>query len=225
MHVLDVGCGAGDVSFLAASLVGPRGSVLGVDRSSEAVALATQRAAAARLTNLRFEVHDANELVRSRQFDAVVGRLVLMYFFEPARVLRRLTGLTVPGGIIAFHELDGGCTLSEPHVPLYAECVSNIFETLRRSRAHPSMGLQLVQTFRQAGLPEPATMAHTRLGTASDPAIFEQLASIVRTLAPAMEKLGIASIAELGLDTLAARLRHAVRAADATIGAPLFVGA
>src|SRR4030095_13108573 len=61
MHVLDVGCGAGDVSFLAASLVGPHGSVLGIDRSMEAVGLATQRASAARLANVRFEVRDVND--------------------------------------------------------------------------------------------------------------------------------------------------------------------
>ena len=32
MRVLDVGCGAGDVSFLALSLVGPDATVIGVDR-------------------------------------------------------------------------------------------------------------------------------------------------------------------------------------------------
>jgi ubiquinone/menaquinone biosynthesis C-methylase UbiE len=31
MKVLDIGCGAGDVSFLAAKLVGPKGTVIGVD--------------------------------------------------------------------------------------------------------------------------------------------------------------------------------------------------
>src|ERR1700730_18592339 len=31
MHVLDLGCGAGDVSMLAGKLVGPSGSVLGID--------------------------------------------------------------------------------------------------------------------------------------------------------------------------------------------------
>jgi SAM-dependent methyltransferase len=45
MRVLDLGCGTGDVSFLAARLVGPTGAVLGVDRSPEAVAVAERRAA------------------------------------------------------------------------------------------------------------------------------------------------------------------------------------
>src|ERR1700761_8177949 len=47
MSVLDVGCGSGDVSFLVASLVGPTGRVLGVDRSAEGVAAARRRAAEA----------------------------------------------------------------------------------------------------------------------------------------------------------------------------------
>ena len=38
MRVLDVGSGAGDVSFLAADLVGHSGAIVGVDRSSAAVA-------------------------------------------------------------------------------------------------------------------------------------------------------------------------------------------
>ena len=36
MRVLDLGCGAGDVAFVAADLVGPSGSVVGVDRSPQA---------------------------------------------------------------------------------------------------------------------------------------------------------------------------------------------
>jgi ubiquinone/menaquinone biosynthesis C-methylase UbiE len=47
MRVLDLGCGPGDVSMLAAELVGPSGSVVGIDRSPQVIALARTRAQAA----------------------------------------------------------------------------------------------------------------------------------------------------------------------------------
>lgn len=43
MRVLDLGCGPGDVSFLAAKLVGPSGVVIGIDKSTESIAAARSR--------------------------------------------------------------------------------------------------------------------------------------------------------------------------------------
>jgi SAM-dependent methyltransferase len=48
MQVLDIGCGIGDVSLLAAEMLSSSGAVLGVDRSEQALAVARQRAAAAK---------------------------------------------------------------------------------------------------------------------------------------------------------------------------------
>src|SRR5688572_19086486 len=62
MRVLDIGCGVGDVAFLAARLVGPDGEVIGVDNSAEAIAIATRRAAEIGLTNVRFLTQDAADL-------------------------------------------------------------------------------------------------------------------------------------------------------------------
>src|SRR5260221_8106578 len=71
MRVLDVGCGPGDVSFLAARLVGPEGTVIGVDKSPDAVHRATQRADAAGLTNVHFLTHDLVDLVLDEPVDAL----------------------------------------------------------------------------------------------------------------------------------------------------------
>ena len=68
-------------------------------------------------------------------------------------------------------------------------------------------------------------IAHARIGTGADAATFQQLAGITRTLLPAMERHGIATAAEVDIDTLAARLQRAVQTSDATVVAPLFVGA
>jgi ubiquinone/menaquinone biosynthesis C-methylase UbiE len=55
MRALDVGCGAGDVSILAAEFVGPTGSVVGIDRNREILTLAGERAHAAGLRQISFE--------------------------------------------------------------------------------------------------------------------------------------------------------------------------
>lgn len=87
MHVLDVGSGAGDVSLLAGKLVGPSGHVVGVDRSEEAVAMANARAQASGARHVRFVGGDAATMEFESKFDAVVGRLVLMYHPRPAEML------------------------------------------------------------------------------------------------------------------------------------------
>src|SRR6266478_887491 len=55
MRVLDVGCGPGDVSFAAARLVGPTGTVLGVDSAAEIIEVARTRAAEQGLSWVSFE--------------------------------------------------------------------------------------------------------------------------------------------------------------------------
>jgi len=98
MRVLDVGCGTGDVSVLAARRVGPTGQVLGIDRAPEAVAVAERRAREAGLTNVSFAVHDLSDLTLTGPVDALIGRLVLMYLSDPAATLRRLLEGVKPDG-------------------------------------------------------------------------------------------------------------------------------
>ena len=90
MRVLDVGSGAGDVSFLAAGIVGPTGEVIGADKAPAAVETARSRAETLRLSNVHFIEGDPAEIDFAEPFDAIVGRLVLMYYPDPAGSLRNL---------------------------------------------------------------------------------------------------------------------------------------
>ena len=114
MRVLDVGSGSGDVSFLAADLVGPEGYVLGVDRSPAAVERARTRAMQRNVTNVAFEVGDPAAMHFDRTFDAIIGRFVLMYQDDPARSLRRMVRFLRKGGLVAFQELDSTACRSWP---------------------------------------------------------------------------------------------------------------
>lgn len=225
MSVLDVGCGVGDVAFLAASLVGPSGSVKGIDRSAEAVAVARDRAAQASADNVTFEVADAATFHSDEVFDAVVGRLVLAYQPNPSAVIRHLASLVRDGGAIVFHECDLSTAATKPEVPLFTSMVGHVIETYRRANLEADMGSRLHAAFCDAGLPAPQMIAAARVESGEQSLAYAAVARVVESAAPMMERLGVATIAELQLDTLESRLRDEVTRADAVVFMPTFVGA
>ena len=225
MRVLDVGCGAGDVSFLAASIVGPQGVVIGVDTSAEAVSLAAQRAAAAGLTNVHFLTQDLVDLMLDEPVDALIGRLVLMYFADPAVVLRRLTAFVKPGGVVAFQEIDLDGAKSEPSCEQFETALQRIRQTFTRAGVDGRTGLQLGRLFREAGLPEPRMILGARVERGPDSLIYDQITQITRTLLPLMQRTGVATAEAVRIETLAGRIREQAVALNAMLISPSLIGA
>ena len=225
MRVLDVGCGTGDVAFLAARLVGPTGGVIGVDKAPEAVAVARERARAAGMANVQFLIRDAAAVALDAPVDAVIGRLVLMYLPDPAALLRRLLGMLAPGGVVAFQEMDLAGFTSEPYCPVLEEAGARIRETFARAGIDPRAGLKLRRHFRAAGLPEPRLIQGARVEGGPDSPVYAYVERITRTLLPLMARTGVATDTEVGIETLAARLREEVVAQDAVVVPPPLIGA
>src|SRR3981081_3762939 len=117
MRVFDVGGCAGGVSLLAAELVGPSGSVVGIDRNPQVVDLANRRVRTAGLRQVTFKDVPLATFSHHDLFDCVAGRYVLIHQADPIDFLRTAARLVRPGGIIAFHELDiAGAFNSRPRV-------------------------------------------------------------------------------------------------------------
>jgi ubiquinone/menaquinone biosynthesis C-methylase UbiE len=124
MHVLDVGSGMGDVAFAAASLVGPTGKVVGIENADEAIQAASARAQEYGLEHVTFIHADLNTYVPEQQFDALVGRFILIHQPDPVTSLRHLAQFVRPGGLIAFQETEfPDRLLSIPLVPLFEKCM------------------------------------------------------------------------------------------------------
>jgi SAM-dependent methyltransferase len=221
MRVLDVGCGVGDVTCLVADIVGPEGEVVGLDFAGSVLSTARKRAASRGLTCARFVEGNVGgvtlEDLGSAPFDGVVGRLVLMYQPDPTAVLRHLSGMLRPGGVVAFLEGVAFPPLSWPSRPLYVGLMGRLLATFELSGARVDMGLRLHQTFVEAGLPEPEVRLEGTVIAGADARGFRWVAELVRSTLPAMERLGIATAEEIEIESLEDRLAAEAAAAPGSV--------
>ena len=230
MRVLDAGSGAGDVAMMAADLVGSSGSVVGIDLNAASLDVARARARAAGLSSVEFRLGDAQDVAAlglDGGFDAIVGRLVLMYTREPVAALRGLVALLRPEGIVAFERIDFtvvGWT-KHPPGPLLQRANGWIREAFARMGAHPGMGFELHPTYLAAGLPAPALQMNALIGAGPEWRLYETSAGVIASLLPKLVELGIATAQEVDVDTLAGRLRDEAVALEATSSSPPLIGA
>jgi SAM-dependent methyltransferase len=219
MRVLDLGCGVGDVSFLAAELVGPKGSVVGIDRNPDVLDVARRRAHENGFTQVTFEQQAVDSVKRATPFDAVVGRFVLMYQADPVAALAHAFSLLRTGGILVVQEPDFGVGIATwPEVALWRLVTYWIAETFRRAGVHHDIGGKLYHLFRQAGLPGPLLLEHVSVG--GGPALrpfCENITEIVKSLLPAIEQFDVATAAEVQVNTLAMRLERDACAAESQV--------
>jgi ubiquinone/menaquinone biosynthesis C-methylase UbiE len=206
MRVLDAGCGSGDVSLMACGMVGAGGEVTGVDVSESALAAARNKADDGRVSSARFVRADINGLPQGMgRFDVIVGRRVLMYQKDPARCADALIGHLEPGGRMIFQESDGMLSPFQPcRMPLHAKVLAWMWDTVAREGGDVRFGRRLYAVMKTAGLSVTLARAEAVLHT---PESGSDLGWAAKAMAPRMVSEGVATLEEIGAETLEERLR------------------
>ncbi|MCA9680551.1 MAG: methyltransferase domain-containing protein [Myxococcales bacterium] len=227
MHVLDVGCGHGTVSRMAARLVGAGGRVVGIDR--EPAALAHARAQTLESSQLCFVEADIDALPPELgPFDAIIGRRVLMYQRDPAASLQQLATRLRAGGLAVFQEHDATMVpAASVPVPLHERVHRLIWATVEREGATLHMGLELPAALERAGLQVEHVRAEAIVHTPTRPeqlaARSAELAMVTRYMVPRMLAAGVAESAQLEFEELELRLAdELVRTRASWIGDMVF---
>lgn len=215
MHILDIGCGPGDVSFLLADMVGTEGSVLGLDSDENALEVASKRANESKLKNVDFIKSDLNNLsIDNDEFDAIVGRRVLMYLPDPMTVISKLSTLLKVGGLMIFQESDS--TLSSKSIvkmPLHEQVDKWIWDTVVHEGGNIHIGFDLWSLFSQKGLSVENLRAEAIVQTPDKPL---PRALIVKLMLPRIIEAGVATEDEININTLEDRLTKERRNTNAT---------
>jgi SAM-dependent methyltransferase len=98
-RVVDVGCGGGIDSLIAARMVGPRGRVIGVDMTPAMLAKARASAAAAYASNAEFREGFGEALpIEDAWADVVISNGVLNLMPDKDAALREMARALKPGG-------------------------------------------------------------------------------------------------------------------------------
>jgi ubiquinone/menaquinone biosynthesis C-methylase UbiE len=225
MRVLDLGTGTGEVALLAAEAVGAEGSVLGVDQSPDVLEYAASKCRDRGVTNVGFVRADIATYVPEERVDAVVGRLVHAYLPDRVATVRRLLGALNPGGVYLALEYDTDAVRSAPPTPTVARGAELVTAAFAAAGTPQTIGPHLGNLLREAGADDSQLLGLQGYAGPDDVSGPPMLAAVVSSLAPAMEKYGIADVASLGLDSLRDRIASEVRDAGAVLVLPTLVAA
>lgn len=154
-NVLDVGCGTGQITLLAARRA-TRAQTVGVDISEPMLTRARADAAEKGIGNVRFDQADAEvHPFEEGGFDVVISRGGVMFFSDPAAAFANIARALRPGGRMVFIVPQAGRPDSD-----YAQATAALAPLMRRpSPAARGMGSlsdpdRIHRTLGEAGLAE-----------------------------------------------------------------------
>ena len=226
MRVLDVGSGVGDVAILAARIVGAAGSVTACDLDEKALAVLRERAASEGLANISTLAGDLHELALPHDIDAVIGRHILIHLPDPLAIVRLVSGLVRPGGVVVFQEYDFSVMHAGfPPTPL-RDRTFEVFRDFFAKARHGNMGTRLPVLFAAAGLTDIDARAEYPVGPGvAESPYYEWFAESLRSILARAVAAGVPGASHVEIDTLEERLHAEGMASGAATPAPTMVGA
>jgi SAM-dependent methyltransferase len=167
-NVLDIGCGCGDTTILAARAT-PSGHALGADLSRIQLAEAGRLTAGAGVTNARFEAADAQvHPFPAGTFDVVLSNFGVMFFDDPGAAFANLRNALRRGGRLAFL-----CWRTREENPFFTTGYAEAAAVLgHRERPGPDAAFSLADPSRVGALLSGARFGGVEFAKADEPMLI-----------------------------------------------------
>jgi SAM-dependent methyltransferase len=225
LRVLDIGCGVGELSMVAARLVGRHGSVTGIDIDEGALALAAARAREDGFDQIDFVHGNVCAYRTEASYDAVIGRHILIHTPDPRVVVGTAHSLLNSGGVAVFQEFDFSVVHRPfPEAPLY-ERLLEVFRTFFAKAAHGNIGTRLFHLLLDAGFLSPQCRVEYPMDGGAESPFYEWMTESFRSILPRAEALGLVRSDDIvGIDSLATRLKDEAVSHRGCVPGPAMVG-
>lgn len=192
--VLDMGCGPGHAMEALLALVGPAGTVAGLELSPEFAAQAQVRAASHARPDAKVHEFDlmSGPLPKPLHaaFDAVWCRWVAMFVRDPAMLVRAAHDALRPGGCVVFHEyVHYGTYGLHPHGDRVREFVQHAMASYSADGGDADIARRLPALLSDAGMEVTSLRPIARVARPADP-LWHWPAGFVRTYSKRLLELG-----------------------------------
>lgn len=200
MRVIDVGCGPGHAALDMAEIVGPTGSVVGVDESAVFLAHLHQRSLVRRLTNIERLLGDVQSIgslgLPADDFDFAYARWVLCFVPDPEAVVAGVAELLKPGGRFVIQDYFNyeAMTLA-PRRASFTRLVGGIASAWRARGGDPDVVSRVPGMFERHGLRLTHLAINERAARPTD-TMWAWPDTFWRSFVPRLEASGAISAAE-----------------------------
>ncbi|MBX2930636.1 MAG: methyltransferase domain-containing protein [Chitinophagaceae bacterium] len=149
---LDCGCGGGNVSIMAARLVGNTGKVKGIDADSSIIQLAKQDAQALQLTNITFEAISIDDIMYQEIFDTVYARFLLSHLNNPLIALQKMIAAAKPNGKIIVEEIQFSGHFCYPYNAAFYTYLELYAAVVKKKNGNAELGIEMPSLFAKTSL-------------------------------------------------------------------------
>lgn len=213
-RVLDVGAGPGYAAVDLAEIVGPTGEVVAVERSSKFANAMKERCRTGSLTNVG--IHELDLMTddlplgahgEGKPYDFSWCRWVLSFVSDPARLIKKISGVVKKGGLAIFHEYGGYKTWSyAPPRPYQQQFVEHIVKSWRETGGKADIAVDLPPLLTERGFSVRSVTPHI-FCVRPDDYMWQWAAAFIRNGPSRLEQLG--QVDEEFADKLRAELNDA----------------
>jgi ubiquinone/menaquinone biosynthesis C-methylase UbiE len=224
MSCLDVGCGPGEVMRLMGEIVGPEGSVTGVDVDGNVgrEALDVLRTTSSREYTFHEIDVESSDWNPGSPFDLAFARITLFHLKEPVALLRKMMRWTKPGGTIVVQEHDFESWEACPKLDETVEAIQTFRTVAERAGRDTRLGFKLPTYFIEAGLGAPDGTDVVAL--LKEVAVWGRMTQeVYNSIFPTAQKLGIAD--EASRQRILRAIDGAIQAGGRCGLSPLLIGA
>ena len=194
MRCLDVGCGGGEVAFDLATVVGPTGSVVGVDMDEVKLSLGRDAALQRGLANVEFRQADVMAWAEADSYDVVYARSLLQHVNDPVDLLRHMWAAVRPGGVLIAEDTDFERAFCQPQNDGFDFFIANYMALLDKRGGDANVGRRLFRYVRDLGVDEVHLSATFQPFSSGEKKVL--LLSTLQLTSAAMVAEGLASESE-----------------------------